>query len=163
MIRAVTPGDLGAVSEIFGWYAVNSMATFEENPRPVSGWTELCDELAALGLPFLVAESDGKVAGYAYAGPWRRKPAYRFTVEDSVFLTPGLAGRGIGRRLLTELVAACGPAGARQMIAVIADSSAEASVRVHERCGFSLAGRLTDVGYKHGQWISTLLMQRSLD
>jgi L-amino acid N-acyltransferase YncA len=161
-IRPVTPGDLEAVGEIFGWYAVNSAATFEETPRPASGWAALRDELAALGLPFLVAETDGEVAGYAYAGPWRRKPGYRFTVEDSIFLRPDLTGRGIGRQLLTGLVTACAAAGARQMIAVIADSGAEPSVRLHEACGFAHAGRLADVGYKHGRWVSTLLMQRSL-
>lgn len=139
------------------------MTTFEEAPRLESDWNALRDQLGELGLPFLVAEADGAVAGYAYAGPWRRKPAYRATVEDSIFVAPGRAGRGIGKSLLTELMARCVSAGARQMIAVIADSGAEASVALHATCGFSQAGRLADVGYKHGQWISTLLMQRALD
>jgi L-amino acid N-acyltransferase YncA len=102
------------------------------------------------------------VAGYAYAGPWRHKPAYRTTVEDSIFLAPDLAGLGIGKRLLTELLTASAVAGARQMIAVIADSAAGASVGLHSSCGFTQAGRLADVGFKHGTWISTLLMQRAL-
>ena len=108
-----------------------------------------------------MAESDGVITGYAYAGPWRRKAAYRATVEDSIFIAPAHVGRGIGRLLLADLLAACAVAGARQMIAVIADSGAEA-VRLHESCGFSRAGRLADVGYKHGSWISTLLMQRAI-
>ncbi len=98
-----------------------------------------------------MADADGSIAGYAYAGPWRRKPAYRATVEDSIFIAPGHTGQGIGRLLLTELLTACAAAGARQVIAVIADSAAEASVRLHESCGFAHAGRLADVGYKHGQ------------
>jgi len=109
-----------------------------------------------------VAETGGVIAGYAYAGPWRRKPAYRLTVENSVFVAPGLTGAGIGRQLLTELLAQCAEAGLRQVIAVIADSGDPASAGLHRACGFTEAGRLTDVGYKHGRWIDTLLMQRTL-
>ena len=157
--RPALPADLSRVSDIFGWYTLNSVATFEEAPRSEADWARLAAELADLGLPFLVAEADGAVAGYAYAQPWRRKPAYRATVEDSIFIEPGLTGRGIGRLLLTELLTACAAAGARQVVAVIADSGAEPSVALHESCGFTHAGRLADVGYKHGQWIGTLLMQ----
>ncbi len=147
---------------IFGWYAEHSVATFEEAPRTEASWTELRDELQGLGLPFLVAEADGVLAGYAYAGPWRRKPAYRTTVEDSIFIAPGKAGLGIGKQLLNELITASAEAGARQMIAVIAVDDTDASVRLHSSCGFNEAGRLADVGYKHGRWISTLFMQRAL-
>jgi len=162
IVRRLEPADLGQVADIFGWYAVNSPATFEDSPRSLDDWSQLCEQLDTLGLPFLVAEADGRIAGYAYAGPWRRKPAYRTTVEDSIFVAPGHTGRGIGQLLLAELLAACADAGARQVIAVIADSAAEASVRLHEVCGFVQAGRLADVGYKHGRWISTLLMQRAI-
>ena len=161
-VRRLAADDLGDVSAIFGWYAVNSAATFEEAPRAESEWSELRRQLDSLGLPFLVAEVDGKVAGYAYAGPWRRKPAYRYTVEDSVFIAPGLTGLGIGRRLLSELIGAATEAGAKQMIAVIAESEADASVGLHKACGFTEAGRLKDVGYKHGRWISTLILQRQI-
>jgi L-amino acid N-acyltransferase YncA len=109
-----------------------------------------------------VAETDGAIVGYAYAGPWRRKPAYRSTAEDSVFVAPGRTGLGIGRRLLTELLAACAEARLRQVIAVIADTGDQASVALHLACGFTHAGRLTEVGFKHGRWIDTLLMQRAL-
>ena len=159
-MRPLAPADLGQVSEIFGWYAVNSVATFEETARSAADWTALGAELDRLGLPFLVADAGGAIAGYAYAGPWRRKPAYRATVENSIFIAPGRVGQGIGRLLLTNLISACGAAGVRQVIAVIADSGAEASVGLHESCGFVPAGRLADVGFKHGSWISTLLMQR---
>ena len=161
-MRPACPADLGQVAEIFGWYAVNSLVTFEESPRPHAEWARHATELAELGLPFLVAESRGVVAGYAYAGPWRRKPAYRLTVENSVFVAPGRTGSGTGRRLLTELLANCAEAGLRQVVAVIADSGEPASVGLHLACGFTEAGRLTGVGFKHGRWIDTLLMQRTL-
>jgi L-amino acid N-acyltransferase YncA len=162
IVRRLAPTDLGQVSDIFGWYAVNSVATFEEAPRSAAGWSALTAELSKLGLPFLVADADGAIAGYAYASPWRRKPAYRTTVETSIFIAPGKTGQGIGRLLLTELLTACAAAGARQVIAVIADSGSAASVGLHESCGFTHAGRLADVGFKHGSWIGTLLMQRAI-
>jgi L-amino acid N-acyltransferase YncA len=161
-VRPVRQADLGQVGEIFGWYAVNSVATFDEAPRTDSSWSQHADELAASGLPFLVAESGGVIAGYAYAGPWRRKAAYRLTVEDSVFVAPGRTGEGIGRLLLTELLTACAEAGLRQVIAVIADTGDAASAGLHRACGFTEAGRLTGVGFKQGRWIDTLLMQRSV-
>jgi L-amino acid N-acyltransferase YncA len=162
VVRPVSPADLSSVNEIFGWYAVHSVATFEESARTQAYWSQHADKLARLGLPFLVAEADGAVAGYAYAGPWRPKPAYRLTAEDSVFVAPDRTGRGIGRRLLTELLTACADAGLRQVIAVIADSGDQASVGLHLACGFRHAGRLTEVGFKHGRWIDTVLMQRAL-
>jgi L-amino acid N-acyltransferase YncA len=162
LVRQLSTADLGQVRDIFGWYATNSVATFEEAPRTLAEWTRLTDEVAALDLPFLVAEDGDEVVGYAYAGPWRRKPAYRATVEDSIFIAASRTGQGIGRLLLTELLAACTAAGLRQMIAVIADADAGASVRLHETLGFALAGRLTAVGFKHGRWIDTVLMQRTL-
>jgi L-amino acid N-acyltransferase YncA len=163
LVRQATAADLSTVAEIFGWYAAHSVATFEEAPRPVAQWRELHDRLAALGLPFLVADADGEVAGYAYAAPWRQQPAYRHTVEDSIFIAPGMAGRGAGRELLGRLLPGAVAAGARQVIAVIADTGDPASVRLHERFGFQPAGRLTGVGYKHGRWIDTLLMQYSAE
>jgi L-amino acid N-acyltransferase YncA len=162
IVRRLAQADLAQISDIFGWYAVNSVATFEDKPRSEAGWSALAAEVDGLGLPFLVADADGAIAGYAYAGPWRRKPAYHATVEDSIFIAPRHTGMGIGRLLLGELLTACAAAGARQVIAVIADSEAEASVGLHESCGFAHVGRLNDVGYKYGNWISTLLMQRAI-
>ena len=161
-IRQAKSADLAQVGDIFGWYAVNSVTTFEDSPRSPVYWSQHASELAGLGLPFLVADDDGTVAGYAYAGPWRRKPAYRATVEDSIFVAPGRTGQGIGRMLLTDLLAACTHAGLHQVIAVIADSGDAASVRLHEAAGFAYAGRLAEVGFKHGRWIDTVLMQRTL-
>jgi L-amino acid N-acyltransferase YncA len=162
-VRRLVSADLRQVADIFAWHALHSVATFEEGPRSDADWSALRTELDELGLPFLVAEADDAIAGYAYAGPWRRKPAYRATVEDSIFISHEYARRGIGRLLLGNLLTSCAAAGARQVIAVIADSRAEASVRLHESLGFTHAGRLADVGYKHGNWISTLLMQRAID
>lgn len=162
-MRPVCSADLGQVAEVFGWYAVNSVATFEDSPRTQSEWCRHADELAGLGLPFLVADTDGVVAGFAYAAPWRRKPAYRLTVEDSVFVAPGRTGAGIGRLLLTQLLTACAQAGLRQVVAVIADTGDAASVELHRACGFTAAGQLAGVGFKHGRWVDTLLMQRTLD
>lgn len=160
VVRALRPADIQPVSEIFAWYVQHTVVTFEESPRRGQEWAELSVLLEELGLPFLVAEVDGTVAGYAYASPWRRKPAYRHTVEDSVFVAAGLTGRGIGRELLGGLLAACSAAGARQMIAVIADTGDRASAGLHTALGFTEAGRLKAVGYKHGRWVDTVLMQR---
>lgn len=162
IVRELRPDDIAAVRDIFGWYALNSLVTFEETTRSDSSWHALRAELAELGLPFLVAETPNRVCGYAYAAPWRRKPAYRYTVEDSIFVDRGETGQGIGRMLLTELLGASAQAGIRQMIAVIADTGDQTSTALHAACGFATVGRLTAVGYKQGRWIDTLLMQREL-
>jgi L-amino acid N-acyltransferase YncA len=161
-LRPVTAADLDAVSEIFAWYVEHTVTTFEELPRTGRDWDELRVLVNGLGLPFLVAEVDSRIAGYAYASPWRQKPAYRHTVEDSVFVAHNLTGRGIGRLLLGGLLSSCSDSGVRQVIAVIADSADPASTALHTAFGFTEAGLLKKVGYKHGRWIDTLLMQRSL-
>ena len=109
-----------------------------------------------------MAEENGTVCGYAYASPWRPRPAYRYTVEDTVYISPDRTGRGLGRALLAGLLTGCEQAGARQVIAVIADTGSDASVALHRRFGFEQAGRLRAVGRKHGRWIDTILMQREL-
>ena len=161
-VRPATPADLGPVADILAFYVRNSVATFEEDPPGVPHWHQRLEDLTERKLPFLVAEADGTVAGYAYASPWRPKPAYRHTVEDSVYLAPGQRGRGLGRLLLESLLAGCADAGVRQVIAVIADSGDPASAALHRACGFADAGRLSQVGFKHGRWIDTVLMQREL-
>ena len=161
-IRPATPADLGAVAGILAFYVTNSVATFEEDPPGVPQWHQRLGDLAERKLPFLVAEAGGTVAGYAYASLWRPKPAYRHTVEDSVYLAPGQRGRGLGRLLLESLLAGCADAGVRQVIAVIADSGDPASAALHRACGFADAGRLSQVGFKHERWIDTVLMQREL-
>ena len=165
VIRPAVPADTEPVAAIFAHYVTTSVATFEEIPPSAAHWRRRLDDLGRQGLPFLVAEADGdegKVCGFAYASPWRPKPAYRHTVEDTVYLAPGHTGRGLGRALLGGLLAGCAAAGARQVIAVIADTGSDASAALHRRFGFTEAGRLTGVGRKHGRWIDTVLMQRDL-
>jgi phosphinothricin acetyltransferase len=161
-VRPASAADLEKVAAIYAHYVATSVATFEVDPPPVASWRQRLDDLTGRNLPFLVAESDGDVRGYAYASPWRPRPAYRYTVEDSVYVAPGQAGQGIGTALLDALLAACTKAEVRQMIAVIADTGSDASEALHRRFGFMHAGRLTGVGRKHGRWIDTVLMQREL-
>jgi phosphinothricin acetyltransferase len=161
-VRTAVAADMEQVAAIYAHYVETSVVTFEEDPPPVGYWRERLADLAGQSLPFLVAESGGAIGGYAYASLWRPRPAYRFTVEDSVYVAPGQAGRGIGTALLNALVPACAEAGARQLIAVIADSGSDASAALHRKFGFTDAGRLTGVGYKHGRWIDTALLQRDL-
>jgi phosphinothricin acetyltransferase len=162
LIEPVDAADLVAVAGIYAHYVTDTVATFEERPPTVADWRRRCDDLAGLGLPFLVARVDGEVAGYAYAGPWRPKPAYRYTVEDSIYIAPDRTGQGLGHALLGALLPECARAGARQMLAVIADTGIGASVALHRSFGFADAGRLRGVGHKHGRWIDTVLLQRDL-
>jgi L-amino acid N-acyltransferase YncA len=162
VIRPATSDDLAAVGAIFAWYAEHTVSTFEETGRTDREWARILVHLEDLGLPFLVAVADGDIAGYAYASPWRGKPAYRHTVEDSVFVQPGMTGRGTGRLLLAALLAGCAEGGVRQVIAIIAETGDPASAALHERLGFTMAGRLTAVGRKHDRWIDTLLYQRPI-
>lgn len=147
---------------IFAWYAEHTVATFEEAGRSAREWADLLTRLPDLGLPFLVAEVDDEIAGYAYASPWRAKPGYRHTAEDSVFVARNRTGRGIGGLLLAALLDGCARSDVRQVIAVIADTGEPGSVALHEAFGFTTAGRLEAVGHKHGRWIDTLLMQRAV-
>ncbi len=165
VVRAAVPADLEQVAAIYAHYVTTSLATFEEVAPTPADWRRRLDDLADRKLPFLVTQSDATgrpVSGYAYASPWRPKPAYRHTVEDTVYVSPGQVGHGLGSALLGALLAACADAGARQVIAVIADTGSDASVALHRRFGFAPAGRLCAVGRKHGRWIDTLLMQREL-
>jgi L-amino acid N-acyltransferase YncA len=163
VVRAAVGADLEDVAAIYAHYVTTSVTTFEEVPPTPEDWRLKLDDLAARKLPFLVAEAaDSSVGGYAYASPWRPKPAYRYTVEDTVYVSPAHTGRGLGRALLGALLAACADAGARQVIAVIADSGSDASIALHRRLGFAQAGRLSSVGRKQGRWLDTVLMQREL-
>ena len=169
VVRAAVPADAEPVAAIFAHYVATSVATFEEVAPTAADWRLRLGELAARNLPFLgaeagggVGEGGGSVCGFAYASPWRPKSAYRHTVEDTVYLSPGCTGRGIGSALLGTLLAGCAAAGARQVIAVIADTGSDASAALHRRFGFTQAGLLSGVGRKHGRWIDTLLMQKEL-
>jgi L-amino acid N-acyltransferase YncA len=163
MVRAAVPADLVTVAEIFAPYVGSTAVTFDEVPPTPEQWADRLAGCAARGLPFLVAELDGAVVGYAYASTWRPKAAYRYTVEDTIYLSPAAHGRGIGSRLLSALLDACTVAGMRQVVAVVADDPAAAgSLPLHRRFGFEVAGVLRDVGVKHGRTVSTMLLQRTL-
>jgi L-amino acid N-acyltransferase YncA len=162
VIRQAAPGDLDAVATIFSHYVTSSVITFEVTPPTAEYWRRTLDDLATRGLPFVVCECVGEVTGYAYAAPWRTKPAYRHTVESTIYLAPDHTGQGLGRRLLRALQRHCALAGVEQMIAVIADSGNPASIALHRACGFTDAGLLRNVGRKHGRLLDTLLMQHDL-
>ena len=161
-IRPTSPGDLDAVGEIYAHHVRTGVATFELTPPDRSEWLQRLQAVTAHGLPFLTATLDGEVAGYAYCAPWKTRPAYRHTVEDSVYVAPQAVGRGVGGRLLDALLEDCAQSGIREVIAVIVDADGAASLALHRNRGFVDAGRLTAVGFKHGRWLDTLLLQRSL-
>jgi L-amino acid N-acyltransferase YncA len=161
VIRRAQASDMPAVAKIYAHYVATSVATFDETAPEPGYWEQ---RLAASSLPFLVAERGSDILGYSYASPWKPRPAYRHTAEDSVYVAPGLSGQGLGTVLLGALLDGCSQAGLRQLIAVIADGAADgaASVALHRRFGFSDAGTLRAVGFKHERWLDTTLMQLDL-
>ena len=162
---SVRPGslsDLDTIAEIYAHYVATSVATFELEPPDGAEWARRYEAIVDAGLPFLVTERDGVLAGYAYCAPWKTRPAYRATVEDSVYVAPWAIGRRCGTELVSALLDECRSAGIREVIAVVADTGDPASVELHRRFGFVDAGRLTRVGYKHERWIDTLLLQCTL-
>jgi phosphinothricin acetyltransferase len=161
-IRAATAADLPSVTKIYEQAVRHGTATFELTPPDLAEMTRRFDALKDGGFPYLVAVLDGGVAGYAYAGPYRPRPAYRFTVENSVYLEPAIHRRGIGLQLMRRLIAECEACGFRQMIAVIGDSANAGSIGVHARCGFQMIGTHPSVGLKFGRWLDTVMMQLAL-
>lgn len=161
-VRDALPSDMAAVQRIYEPEVLSGFATFELEPPSVAEMTRRRDAIAAAGLPYLVADRDGLVLGYAYAGEYRARPAYRHTVEDSVYVAADAQGQGVGRALLAELIARCERGPWRQMVAVIGDSANIGSVALHSRLGFRDVGTLEAVGFKLGRWLDTVLMQRSL-
>lgn len=162
LIRPVGPGDVGAIAQIYAHAVKHGTATFEIDPPDEAEMARRQQQLLARNYPYLVAERAGIVAGYAYAGPYRDRRAYDWCVEDSIYIAQQLQRRGIGRLLLARLVAEAETRGFRQMVAVIGDSAQAASLAVHARTGFMLVGTLRSVGFKHGRWLDTVLMQRPL-
>ncbi len=162
LIRAARNSDLPALAAIYAHHVLHGLASFELEPPDCAEMARRHAYVASLGLPYLVAEIDGRIAGYAYAAPYRARPAYRFTVEDSVYVDPGFVRRRIGSALMTPLLAACEAAGCRQMVAIIGDSANLPSIRLHERFGFVRTGLLPAVGWKFNRWVDSVLMQRAL-
>ena len=163
-IRVAAAADLDRITEIYADAVTHGTASYELEPPGRTEMGARFDSLTAGSFPYLVAEKDGVVLGYAYAGPFRPRPAYRFVVEDSVYVAPDAKGRGVGKLLMQALIEASRAAGFRQIIAVIGDGHADsASVRLHEKLGFRHAGRLQGSGYKHGRWLDTVFMQLALN
>jgi phosphinothricin acetyltransferase len=161
-IRPAAPGDLAAITRIYDHAVRYGTATFEIEPPDQQEIARRCETLRDGGYPFLVAESDGAVAGYAYAGPYRARPGYRWSVEDSIYVAPHVQRHGIGRALLEQLIVDAAAGGFRQMIAVIGDSANASSIALHRAAGFRPAGTFEHVGFKFGRWIDSVLMQRPL-
>ncbi len=162
VIRRTIPDDLEAIGTIYAHHVQTGVATFELTPPDHAELARRLQIVTDAGLPFLTAALDGEIAGYAYCTPWKTRPAYRHTVEDSIYVAPDAVGRGIGARLLDGLLTECAGAGVREVIAVIVEVDGAASLALHRNRGFIDAGRLTAVGFKHGRWLDTLLLQRSL-
>jgi phosphinothricin acetyltransferase len=162
LIRPSRDDDLPTIGAIYADAVLDGTGTFELTPPDPRELAQRRESVLSAGWPWLVAEADGRVLGYAYAGAFRPRPAYRHTVEDSIYLAPDAAGRGIGRALLAEMLARCAAAGARQMLAVIGDSGNTASVALHRALGFEPCGQLTAVGRKFDRWLDVVLMQRAL-
>ena len=161
-IRPAIVADLPSVTDIYAHEVRVGTATFELAPPDLAEMTRRFQALVNGGFPYLVAALDSVVVGYAYASSYRPRPAYRFTVENSVYLQPAIHRRGIGRQLLQRLIGECETRGFRQMIAVIGDSANAASIGVHSRCGFEMIGTHPHVGLKFGRWLDTVMMQREL-
>jgi L-amino acid N-acyltransferase YncA len=162
-IRPAKITDIPAITRIYAHAVEFGTASFELAPPDETEMARRMNELMGKGFPYIVEEIEGELAGYAYVGPYRARPAYRFTVEDTVYIAPDMQRRGLGRVLLAALIEAAAAAGYRQMIAVIGDSTEQAaSIGLHEALGFRHVGVLQDVGYKHGRWLDSVLMQRAL-
>lgn len=162
MIRPAIEADIDAIQAIYAHHVLTGTATFEEVPPDIAEMERRRATVAGCGLPYLVAEEAGRIVGYAYAGPYHARSAFRFTVEDSIYLDPGATGRGLGRILLDRLIAEATAAGARQMVSVVGDSGNAASIALHIRAGFVQIGILRSVGFKLGRWIDTVHLQRAL-
>ncbi len=162
-IRDATLADLPSVREIYNLYVLNSTVTFDETPMTLASLRKKFLHVEELGFPFLVAQNPaGQLLGYAYVTPWKEKAAYRYTVENSIYLGPASTGKGLGKVLLGELITRSKAAGIKEIIAVIADKGAEASIELHRQYGFKDIGHMGKVGFKFGRWLGTVLMQKSL-
>jgi L-amino acid N-acyltransferase YncA len=162
VVRPSRDDDIAAITAIYGHHVLNGIASFEEVPPSNEEMARRRSELVTRGLPYFVAEREGKVLGYCYAGPYRARVGYRFSLEDSIYIDPGEIGRGVGRALLTKVIECSEQLGYRQMVAVIGGSETLPSIRLHTALGFTDVGVLTNIGFKFGRWVDSVLMQRPL-
>jgi phosphinothricin acetyltransferase len=161
-LRPAQPADLPAIHAIYAHHVLHGLASFEEEPPSVEELARRYRDVIARGLPYLVAEYGVDIAGYGYCAPYRARSAYRFALEDSIYIRHDMTGRGVGKRLLEELIRRCEGLGYRQIVAVIGDSANQASIGVHVACGFLRVGTLRSVGFKFGRWVDSIFMQRPL-
>lgn len=161
-VRDAAETDMPAIQAIYAHHVLHGLASFEEVPPAVAEMTGRWESVRKAGLPYLVAEMDGRIVGYTYASTYRPRPAYRFTVEDSVYVASDLAGHGIGATLLDALIARCERGPWRQMLAIIGDSGNAGSIGLHRSRGFETTGTLHAVGFKLGRWVDSVIMQRAL-
>jgi phosphinothricin acetyltransferase len=163
IIRDATPGDAPALAAIYGPHVLHGLGSFEETPPTPDMMAERWAGVVAVGLPYLVAaDGAGELLGFAYASPFRTRPAYRHTAEDSVYVAPGQAGRGVGKALLSAVLDRCEALGVRQMIAIVGDSGNAASLALHKSLGFAHIGVMPALGFKHGRWVDIVLLQKPL-
>jgi len=161
-VRPATEEDMPAIQEIYAHYVLTTSASFEEDAPTVAEMTARWQRIQSLGMPYLVAIYKNRVVGYAYGAPYRDRSAYRYTVEDSIYVAPDVLGRNIGNALMNPLISKCTALGYRQMIAVIGDSANASSIALHSRHGFAVIGALRSSGFKFGRWSDAVLMQRPL-
>ena len=161
-LRAATPDDIGEIHAIYSHHVLTGLASFEEEPPSAAELRRRFDDVSGRGLPYLVADFGGTVAGYGYCSLYRGRSAYRYTLEDSVYVRPDAQGRGVGRALLAELIRRCEALGYRELVAIIGDSANAASIGLHESEGFLRVGTLRSVGFKLGRWVDSVIMQRPL-
>lgn len=161
-IREIAADDGPAVQAIYAHHVLNSLGTFETEPPDLHEMQARCTRAAQAGMPYLVAERDERIVGYAYANQFRPRAAYRSTVEDSIYVAADAVGGGIGQTLLNALIERCTELGLRQMLAIIGDSHNAASIGVHRACGFAYVGMMTAVGRKFDRWVDVVIMQRAL-
>jgi L-amino acid N-acyltransferase YncA len=161
-VRDATAADMAAVQAIYSFYVTRTCSSFEEVTPTVAEMEQRLAKTRERGLPYLVAETDGEVVGYSYAGPFRFRSAYRYTIEDSIYVAPSVTRRGVGAALLGALIERCTELGYRQMIGVIGDSANQASISLHRSLGFRQEGVLRGVGLKFGRWVDVVIMHRPL-
>lgn len=162
-VRDATEADMTQIQAIYSFWVTRTAASFEEEPPTVEEMIRRRAATLARGMPYLVAEDDGEVVGYTYAGPWRPRTAYRYTLEDSIYVAPFVQRRGVGRALLGALIERCTEMGYRRMIGVIGDSANQSSIALHRSMGFRQEGVLRGVGLKFGRWVDVVMMHRVLD
>ncbi|PIJ59219.1 GNAT family N-acetyltransferase [Erwinia sp. OLMDLW33] len=163
VVRDAAPADIDAITRIYAWHVLHGCGSFEEIPPDAAEMAARLAKVHSFALPWLVAEIDGAVVGYCYATQYRPRPAYRFTIEDSVYIDAEMAGRGVGTALMQALIARCQLGNYQQMLAIIGNGERNAgSVSLHKKMGFEIVGNFRKVGFKHGEWRDTLLMQLAL-